>query len=275
MRKIEYVWVISPDGYIHSQCFNEIARSMSEALQELGHPAVMVDTKPPREISLVFGAHLSRQILPPEFILFNTEQITDDSNWMKMGYLQVLKNHQIWDYSPVNVVALKNHGLHAVHCEIGYTPSMTDIEPVNHDIDVLFVGSSNSRRDLLIKNLSKKFEVYYAQGVYGKIRNDLIARAKIVLNLHYYDSAIFEIVRCSHLMANKKCVVSEYGNDKALEEKYYGAIDFCRYEDIEDECERLLSNPHLIESYGKAGFERFSAFSQKEILSVALDGMMP
>ena len=38
-----------------------------------------------------------------------------------------------------------------------------------------------------------------------------IARSKIVLNLHQYDAQVFEIVRVSYLLANRRAVVSERG----------------------------------------------------------------
>ena len=38
---------------------------------------------------------------------------------------------------------------------------------------------------------------------------ELIARAKVVLNLHHYASHIFEVVRAFYLMTNGKAIVGE------------------------------------------------------------------
>ena len=46
-------------------------------------------------------------------------------------------------------------------------------------------------------------------GVYGRERDKLIARSKIVLNMHHYSSQIFEIVRVFYLLTNRKAVVAE------------------------------------------------------------------
>jgi hypothetical protein len=45
--------------------------------------------------------------------------------------------------------------------------------------------------------------------VYGAERDALIARAKVVLNLHAHDNWGFETVRLSYLLANRKAVVCE------------------------------------------------------------------
>ena len=53
---------------------------------------------------------------------------------------------------------------------------------------------------------------------YGGKRDALIARAKVVLNIHYYAAQVFEIVRVSYLLANSKAVVTEIGPDTDLDE---------------------------------------------------------
>jgi hypothetical protein len=62
-----------------------------------------------------------------------------------------------------------------------------------------------------------------AFGCYGEERDALIARARIVLNVHYYESKVFEVVRVSYLLANRKCVLSESGSDIDLEAPSPGA----------------------------------------------------
>jgi hypothetical protein len=51
--------------------------------------------------------------------------------------------------------------------------------------------------------------VHHAYDVWGPARDELIARAKVVLNLHYYEAAIFEQVRVSYLLNNEALVISE------------------------------------------------------------------
>lgn len=275
MSKIRYIWQVSPENYIHSHAFDEVVQAFHEALAALGHKAEIVYKEPPREgWTLVFGAHLCQKLLPPEFIIYNTEVIDADSTWMKSSYSRILRNHQIWDYSQKNVAALKARGLHALYCEIGYMPSMRRFVSTKQDIEVLFIGSPNSRRDLLMKTLSRHFKTEYRHSVYGLERDDLIARAKIVLNVHYYENAPFEIFRCAHLMANSKCIISEFGADPDIERRYYKSIDFCNYDEIPSQCEELLGNATLRETYETGGFLQFSSYPQIDFLKPVLERMV-
>jgi hypothetical protein len=92
-----------------------------------------------------------------------------------------------------------------------------------------------------------------------------------VLNVHFYESQIFEIVRVSYLLANRKCVVSETGHDTALEEPLKGGIAFTAYTDLASTCLRLLEQADERARLGKKGFECFSSLSQVSMLKRALD----
>ena len=124
------------------------------------------------------------------------------------------------------------------------------------DIDICFYGSINQRRQKIIDGLKtitfpapdgeggmfdKPITVANFIG-YGSFRDKVIARSKIVLNVHYYDSAIFEMFRCAHAFANRRLVVSEKGNDKCLEVPYYETKTFVEYEEIVETCRHFLAN---------------------------------
>lgn len=156
--------------------------------------------------------------------------------------------------------------------------------PSSTDIDVCFFGSMNPRRQRIIDKLKsiyipgkltdgmdveRKLTVAAFTG-YGAFRDRVIARSKIVLNMHYYDSAIFEIFRVAPLLANRKLVVSETGSDKALEAQYEQALSFCSYDELVDRITGLLSNYVARESLADAGYEIFSQIRQVEILKHVL-----
>jgi hypothetical protein len=64
------------------------------------------------------------------------------------------------------------------------------------DIDVLFYGLINDRIAKILGDYKcSGLNIHTSFGIYEKDRDDLIARSKLVLNLHYYDSEIFEVVR--------------------------------------------------------------------------------
>ena len=270
------VWIVSPAGYSHSRCFEEVALSLHEAFAALGYHAPIV-TKPEHVTgtTLVLGCNLLaalKQRLPERFILYNLEQISRDSAWLSAEYVRLLRGHRVWDYSPHNVRALSELGIQAVLCEIGYMPGLSRLplssEP---DIDVLFVGSMNERRERVLRLLAAAGKrVHVGFDVYGSERDALYARAKLVLNVHYYEAKVLEIVRVSYLLANRVCVVSETGQDLDLEGELSDAMAFAPYEQLAERCLELLDDDTQRRAISERGFERFSTRSQVPRLAAAL-----
>jgi hypothetical protein len=162
-------------------------------------------------------------------------------------------------------------GIRAAHCGIGYAPELTRIAPAPEDIDVLFVGSVNERRRIVLKQLAERgVNVDARFNLYGPERDAFVARARIILNVHFYDARLFEMVRVSYLLANRKCVVSETGADTAFEREFGSGIAFAPYAALAETCMRLLQNPAARREVADAGFERFKAMPQTEYLRRAL-----
>jgi predicted O-methyltransferase YrrM len=93
---------------------------------------------------------------------------------------------------------------------IGYTPNLTRIPHTIPDFDVFFTGWMTPRRTQLIEELRKQgLKVFASASCYGGARDQIISRSKVCLNIHHDGRDRFEIVRCSYLMANGKCVITE------------------------------------------------------------------
>jgi hypothetical protein len=105
---------------------------------------------------------------------------------------------------------------------------------------------------------------------YGEERDAYYARSKIVLNIHFYEAKVFEIVRCSYLLANRVCLVSETGSEPEVEARYSNGIAFAPYEALVDTCLRLLDDTDARDAMANAGFEAFAAQSQTPFLRTAL-----
>lgn len=229
---IRNILIITPPQYLHSQCFYETALSFRDAFRELGQSCdVSIADKPGR--TMVFGAHLlpkfGGKIDGGDYVIFNTEQVVEGSPWMTLEYLEILKSYEVWDYSPANVAALAKLGVKARHCPIGYMPCMENIAygrsstvrgrdivdwkdwvsvGAGGEIDCVFYGSMNERRRKILDAL-KEAGVNVAEFIgYGEFRDKLIARAKVVLNIPFYESDAFEIFRVAPLLANGVCVAS-------------------------------------------------------------------
>ena len=270
------IWIVSPPNYLHSHAFDEVAIGLHAAFRALGLDADVVhDSSRLGDVTIVLGCNLLKGVAPPppdkRLILFNLEQITPNSPWLTQDYLALLGRYPVWDYSQGNIAELAKMGIRAAHCGIGYAPGLTRIASAPEDIDVLFVGSVNERRLIVLKQLAEKgINVDARFNLYGAERDAFVARAKIILNVHFYDARLFEIVRVSYLLANKKCVVSETGSDTTFEKQFESGVAFAPYAALAETCMRLLQNPVEREAVAETGFNRFKAMPQTEYLKRVL-----
>ncbi len=175
------------------------------------------------------------------------------------------------DFSDRNRRTLVRAGVpHADLLEVGYSPGLTRIRPVaqvDKDIDVLFYGSTNERRARILTALQEKgLKVANLFGVYGEERDAMIARAKVVLNLHYYRASIFEAVRVSYLLANRVCVVSEGEPGDPDAARFAGGLAMVPYDALVAACVALAADPERRASLAEAGFARMLASRQADLL---------
>lgn len=242
--------LIRPEGHVHASAYDEVLDVLEAALTSLGHPvARSVNGIQPDARNIVFGFYFLDHALAPQLprdtLLFNTEQLVrDDSPMARSTLWWCQQGFEVWDYSPAGVAHLKGLGVSAKLFRLGFHPALARIAPAaEQDIDVLFYGSINERRRNIIEALKQRgLHVFLAFGAYGKPRDALIARSKVVLNMHYYDSKIFEVVRCFYLMANAKAVVSEAGADTLMDEVYRPGLLTAPYEELAARCVSLVTD---------------------------------
>jgi hypothetical protein len=200
-------------------------------------------------------------LVPRNSILYNLEQLGSGSPLASDAYIGKLSQHEVWDYSLKNIEYLKQRGIHhAKYVPIGSCRSFCrpplDLE---QDIDVLFYGAPSERKKRVCDEIQRFARLVSVTGIYGEELWKLVARAKVVLNLHSYSTNIFEAVRVSYLLANRKAVLSEVNPDTDLPAHYAGAICSAPYELIPEACVRLLQNePHrrYLEEVGNKIFLR-------------------
>jgi hypothetical protein len=274
------IWIVSPPNYPHSQCFDEVAIGLDAAFRAVGLKAGIVrEPSQLGDITVVLGSNLLPGTTVPtgrRLVLFNLEQITPKSPWLTAEYLSLLGRYPVWDYSESNITELARIGIRAQHCGIGYMPELTRIASAQEDINVLFVGSLNERRAAVLKQIVAQGATVDARfNVYGAARDALIARSKIVLNLHFYETRVFEVVRVSYLLANKKCVVSEIGTDRPFERQFEPGVAFAPYHKLAETCIQLLQNPTNRRELAQSGFDRIVSLPQTKYLRRALDSLSP
>jgi hypothetical protein len=269
--------VVSPPGYPHAAAFTEVAESIHYGLLELGLDSELTTSGSlPGRQHIVFGANLLPHYplpLAPDAILYNLEQVDPGSSWFRPELLDIYRRHRLWDYSPRNAAALAAEGIAVERIvPIGYVPQLTRIAPAPaRDIDCLFIGSLNPRRQEILERISDTgLQVHAAVGVYGAERDALIARAKLLLNVHFYEAKVLEMVRISYLLANRCAVLSETGADWAEEEPLQLGVAFAPYDRLVERACGLVADAAERERLAQQGFEIMTARPTSEYLRNAL-----
>ncbi|HEY0181630.1 MAG TPA: hypothetical protein VGC09_02380, partial [Rhodopila sp.] len=263
-------------GYVHVAALQELVEAVFYGLRQLDQNVGLGDVQDGiGDNAILIGAHL----LPPELcdevpdgtIVYNSEHTSSD--WMKGHYLALLSRVIVWDYSLDNARTLQSLlGRDVRYVPLGYVPQFSRIPPqAREDIDVLFCGSYSARRGAIFNEIqSRGLTLHHAFGVYGTERDALIARAKIVLNLHAYAPGAFEVVRVSYLLANAKAVVSELNPGEQIDADLDGAFVTARYSDIAGRVAELAADAPARAAIGLAGYRKFTSRSQAVILRQAL-----
>jgi hypothetical protein len=272
------VVVLSPPGWEHARIFAEIADTLVLGLQAIGQRAsASVNGFQPNALNIVLaGFSLTPEDfphLPPRVVLYNLEQLGDEIFEKLPGLPALLRHFEVWDFSERNIEKLIGVAPRLFHLPIGTVPQMTRIKsaPVQ-DIDVLFYGVMTERRKAALAAIEAAgLRVHYGFGLYGAARDALIARSKVVLNLHGSSVRIFEIVRVSYLLANRKAVVSEVSDDTEIPPDLIDAVRGVPYERLTEACRELVADDAARRALEIRGFERMSARKESVYLRKLLN----
>lgn len=255
--------------------FNELVGSFAYGFKKRGHEVyTSVNRIKNDAVNIIFGSHVSPSIkyqLPPNTIIYNTEQA--GSIWMLPDYIDLLKSFKVWDYSKYNARLLNEvHGVaDVIYNPIGYVPILERVKQLpelEKDIDVLLYGSINVRRKNILEALDAKgLKTVYAFQIYGELRDTLIARSKIVLNVHYYPTAITEAIRLSYLLTNNAFVVSEKGKDWRNCPEYLFTMVMSDYDWLTEDILEYVYAPKRRENVARCGYQIFKEFKQEDIIN--------
>jgi len=242
------VCIVSPPGYVHSEAFREVAQTLESAARSLGHDAIVTDRADlPGRRAIVLGSNLLARHpipLPTDSVLYNLEQ-AGPGPWFEPAALEILRRFRVWDYSEHNAANLVALGVPRPRVvPVGFVPELARIESLPEEIDVLFYGSLNERRQAVLDELTAAgARVESVFGVYGKERDRLIARSRMVLNVHFFEAKVFEIVRVSYLLANGRAVVCERGASPEEEAPFEEGVAFADHAHLARTCLDLLQSP--------------------------------
>lgn len=257
--------------------FREVAEALRGGLGELGFTAYSHENVIlPEAQNILLGAHLYAPTchIPEGTILFNLEQLSFGLKWCDETYLDRLRCFPVWDYSERNISFLVTKGIssNVKRVPIGFSSNLQRIpKPEQQDIDVLFYGVVNERRRKILQDLrTAGMNVVELVGVFGEELDTYIARSKVVLNLHFYEEKIFEIVRVSYLLNNRKAVVSEVDPDTEIDSDLRAAVVGVPYDQLVAACAALVRSDAARQQIEDSGLHIFMNRPQSSFLKIAL-----
>ncbi len=197
--------------------------------------------------------------LPSYYVSFQMEQSVS-SRWFNNVYFQTLENSfAVFDYSLKNIEYLQNNSIKSlglqqlfylpIHYFADYANYLSLPEVVKEEYDVVFYGDvNNQRRKDFIAEISKQHNVKILSEVFGPELLQELRKAKIIINIHYYEGALLETTRIYECLSLDCLVVSESASDISYHDELVNIIDFVPLGDMKKMAEQVdfwLSNDAL------------------------------
>ena len=187
------------------------------------------------------------QHFPKVYFAFQMEQ-TVSTRWLTEDYLVKLKNScGILDYSLTNIdffqkTEYRDISRNAYYLPVDYCTQYTQADiPQEKAYDVLFYGdASNPRRKAMLEAVAKHFNVKVCSELYGEDVYREIRKAKVLLNIHYYDGALLETTRLYETLSlNATMIVSEDSEHRMETDRLEPFADFVPVGDTDALIERI------------------------------------
>lgn len=175
--------------------------------------------------------------LPKNYIAFQVEQ-SIHQRWFTPEYFHLLNKAKfIFDYSETNIKFLQNHISNPT--KIHYLPLShlkgfgSEISDSSKKYSVLFYGdASNHRRKKFLDEIKKHHDVTIVHGLYGEAVYREIKKAKIIVNIHFYENALLETTRIYESLSLGAMVISEKGIDQDEHSNLTDLVDFVEINDV-------------------------------------------
>ena len=224
-----------------NQFFVELAEALTYELRSLGASASIAvgETPVPREglVHVFLPPHeyvsLSRYRPPAPLlersIVISAEQ--PDSHFFAANLPLAREAGAVFDINPRSVRAYRAEAIEASLLELGHTALWDRFDHAERDIDILFLGRLSPRRECALASYADIFERFHchlglsdnsrpnvssgAAFVAGEDKRNLLARAKVLLNVHGEDEPFFEWLRIAEAICAGCAVVSEHSSDIA------------------------------------------------------------
>lgn len=152
------------------------------------------------------------------YIIYQLEQ--HRNNQLSQHYHSMISNGllkyyyknalMVIDYCPQNILFLENFlKIKPQFLEVPIENLKTKVSKSNKTIDLLFMGSINEKRKLILFHLSQKYNLVVVRNCFFTELTPYFEKSKILLNIHFYENAILERVRINEGLHHGLMVLSE------------------------------------------------------------------
>lgn len=184
--------------------------------------------------------------LPELYASFQMEQ-TVSSRWLTDRYMALLEHSfAVFDYSQLNLGYFTSNGLsyrQMYFMPIGYLgdyPAKRPMRAPEKEYDVLFYGdATNERRKAFIAQIEQKYRVKVIGNLFGEALYEELRKAKVLINIHYYEGALLETTRIYESLSLDCLIVSESSVDIDEHQNLADIVDFVDIGDADAMVERL------------------------------------
>ena len=226
-----------------------IARLVKRALDRVGIQCEIQVGEPESYLDIPYLIIAPQFVknFPPVYFVFQVEQ-TISSRWFTPQYFMTLQNScVILDYALQNVEFFHRPENEDVRSRVYYVPLdyypnyLPTPAPEEKEYDVLFYGSiAGDRRGEILKAVGEKYNLKIVSELFGEDLYREIRKAKVVLNIHYYEGALIETTRLFEALSlNSSVIVSEDSFDKNESGRLEEFVDFVPVDNTEKLLERI------------------------------------
>ena len=223
--------------------------------------------------------------LPPIYVAFQMEQSVH-SRWFTQDYFKILENAlAVLDYSKRNIQFLQEQG-NLAYQQLYWTPisniqSYKSLYPFEEncsepEYDVAFYGDvHNPRRKAFLDEIAKHYKLHIISEVFGDDLYRELQKAKVVVNIHYYEDALLETTRIYECLSLGLTVISEKSSDVEDHASLDDKVVFTEIDDIAGMCQairKVLDKPWHYQPKFSGDNEHFQYYLGRML--VALD-LMP
>lgn len=282
--------------FVKHLIFKENAICLKEIIKKEGYHCELTDEFIDNDDNfyIIFGSHDIIDKFPKKYIIYQLEQsnvgyvnkenkyIDKNITTFNQKYINQLQgSFEVWDYSKENIkffdkintkLDKKIKCKYVPLCYSSYLSQFNNYKHIEKNIDVLFFGFINKRREKIINKLkSKNINIEVYSDLIGEEKIKKILSSKIVLNIHFHENSLLETHRINFLLANKCFVISEHSRDNFEDNNYKNKIIFCNYNNVVNECLQWLKKDEIRQRVAIEGYQSLKTMTISNLIKDTLE----